>query len=230
MTAQNAIFTSETFKFFRDVGRNNHKTWMDANRERYQAHIVQPFRALLGRLAPFVTKLNPEFDTAGRTGGNFSRINRDIRFAKDKSPYRTQMYLFFASTAVQDGDDAQLYVGVSAEAATIGFRMYGDTRNSRLARITSPRARENTKWLEQQKRRLGRKYESYWYTSEKGEWTKHNGWPTQPEDWKHIQGWIVRRKMKPVAATNAGFVNDAAKSFRELFSLYRFASLPDWRG
>ena len=35
------------------------------------------------------------FDTAARRGRNFSRINRDIRFAKDKTPYRTQMYLKF---------------------------------------------------------------------------------------------------------------------------------------
>ncbi len=226
MPANKPIFTRETFRFFKELGRNNHKAWMDANRERYQAHIVEPFRGLLASLGPVVRKLNPEFDTSGRTGTNFSRINRDIRFAKDKSPYRTQMYLTFSSMAAGDGGDAQLYTGVSAEEVTCGFRIYGDTRNSRLAHVTAPRAREHPKWIAAQKRRLGRKYESYWYTSEKGEWTKHNGWPTEVENWNKIQGWIVRKKMKPLAATSAKFAGDVARSFRDLFPLYKFASMP----
>lgn len=90
MKNSKAGFTSETFRFFRELGRNNRKDWMDANRERYRAHVVEPFRVLLERLAPVASRLNPGFDTRGRTGSNFSRINRDIRFARDKSPYRTQ--------------------------------------------------------------------------------------------------------------------------------------------
>jgi len=49
---------------------------MDANRERYQAAIVQPFRRLLEELAPTALELDSRFDTSGRTGPNFSRINR----------------------------------------------------------------------------------------------------------------------------------------------------------
>ncbi len=224
MPAGKAIFTRDTVTFFRELGRNNHKAWMDENRDRYQAHIVQPFRALLVELAPVVTKLHPYFDTSGRTGSNFSRINRDIRFAKDKSPYRMQMYLMFSSTEIEEGD-AQLYVGVSAESATVGFRMYGDTRNSRLANVAAPRIHESPKWVAQQKKRLGRKYESYWYIAEKGEWKKNNVWPTAPENWKKIQGWVVRKKMKPSAACSPKFASDIVKSFRELFPLHKFLSL-----
>ncbi|MGB6875831.1 MAG: DUF2461 family protein, partial [Candidatus Acidiferrales bacterium] len=90
---EQAIFGAETFRFFRDLGRNNSKAWMDENRDRYKRHVVEPFRRLLDALAPGAQKLHPEFCISGRTGENFSRINRDIRFAKDKTPYRTQMYL-----------------------------------------------------------------------------------------------------------------------------------------
>jgi len=229
MGGKAAIFGAETFRFFRELGRNNHKAWMDANRERYRAHVVEPLRALLEALTPDVQKLNPEFDVSGRTGTNLSRINRDIRFAADKAPYRTQMYLMFSDQRAAAGDDGQLYVGVSPEAVTIGFRIYGQGRGSRLARATIPRAMENSDWLAQQARRLGRKYQSYWYSVEKGEWTKHEGWPTRPENWKRLKGWIVRRRLRPAAAMQATFPREVAKIFREVFPLYRFTSSPKWK-
>src|SRR5580692_10906479 len=86
MPGRDAIITPATLRFFRDLKRNNRKEWMDANRDRYRADVVAPFRALLSALAPYVIQLHPDFDTAGRTGVNFSRINRDIRFARDKTP------------------------------------------------------------------------------------------------------------------------------------------------
>jgi uncharacterized protein (TIGR02453 family) len=230
MAARGSIITPETFRFFRELGRNNHKAWMDANRERYQAHIVAPLRALLDALAPAALKLHQGFDTSGRTGPNFSRINRDIRFAKDKTPYRTQMYLKFADGAEGENPGGQLYVGVAADAVTAGFRIYAESKTAKLTALAAPRAVENTAWLKKQHKRLGRSYESYWYSTEKGEWTKHDGWPLAAEDWKKIHGWIVRKKMKPSAALRPGFPGDAAKILRELAPLYHFTSSPVWKG
>ena len=99
MASRRPILTRETFQFFKDLSRHNRKEWMDANRDRYQAAIVQPFRRLLEELAPRALELDSRFDTSGRTGPNFSRINRDIRFAKDKTLYKTHMYLKFSVPA-----------------------------------------------------------------------------------------------------------------------------------
>ncbi len=228
MRSKGAIFGAETFRFFRELGRNNRKAWMDENRERYRAHVVEPLRALLDALAPAAQRLNPEFDVSGRTGRNFSRINRDIRFAADKSPYRTHMYLSFSDRRA-DGDGGQLYVGVSPEAITSGFRIYGQGRDALLARTTRPRAVQHGAWLERQARRLGKKYDSYWYAAEKGEWTKNDGWPTRPEQWKKLKGWVVRRKMKPAAGTRPGFPGEVGKIFREVFPLYQFACAATWK-
>src|SRR5467141_4477594 len=120
MASAKPVFTQETFRFFRDLGRNNKKVWMDAHRDRYQAAVVQPFRRLLEELAPTVLALDDRFDTTGRTGANFSRINRDIRFAKDKTLYKTQMYLKFSVHAPGKRETGQLYVGVSKDTATAG--------------------------------------------------------------------------------------------------------------
>jgi len=223
------IFGPETFRFFRELGRNNHKVWMDANRERYRDAVVAPLRALLLRLTPFVLQLSPALDVSGRTGGNFSRINRDIRFAADKSPYRTGMYLKFSDRHLSEESPGQLYVGLSAQAVTVGFRIYDSGRQGCLARRAVPRAVEHSDWLRRHARRLRARYESYWYASEKGEWTKHEGWPEGPAEWKRVKGWVVRQTMKPSAATRSEFVRDVEKIFRALFSLYQFASSPEWR-
>jgi uncharacterized protein (TIGR02453 family) len=226
MKAPSAVFSRETVLFLRELGRNNHKAWMDENRERYRTALVEPFRVLLDRLSPAALKLNRRFVVSGRTGENFSRINRDIRFSMDKAPYRTQMYLYFSEPG---GESGEIYTGLSAETVTCGFRIYGRARGAPLAQIGRARAKENTKWLERQQRRLSRKYESYWYSSEKGEWTKHKGWPVKPEEWKKLQGWVVRRKLTHAAAMQPGFEREAAKIFREVYPLLPFTSSPDWK-
>jgi len=228
MPAVKAPFSNETFQFFRDLGRNNRLAWMNENRQRYQACLVQPCRRFLEDLAPGVLDLNQDFDVSGRTGANFSRINRDIRFAKDKTLYKTQMYVKFQLPSPGDQETGQLYVGLSTDTVTAGFRIYagGKRKESVLATIAQPRAEANPKWVAQQKKRLGRKYDSYWYSTIKGEWTKHETWPTNVEDWKKIQAWIVRKKMKPSAAKRTKFPKEILKIFKDLYPLLKFTCIP----
>ncbi len=221
------IFTRATFQFFRALARNNRKVWMDANRERYRQSVVEPFRRLLEEVSPALLQLDSRFDTSGRPGANFSRINRDIRFAKDKTPYRAQMYLKFSAPFPGEGETGQLYAGISADTVTAGFRIYSGSKRkeSALAQIGEIHALAQPTWVAQQKKRLGRRYESYWYIMEKGEWTQHDGWPTASDDWKKIQGWIVRRKLKTADVSRFTFPREILKIFRDLYPLLRFTSL-----
>ncbi|MGH9593936.1 MAG: DUF2461 family protein [Bryobacteraceae bacterium] len=230
MSAAKAILTPETFRFFTELSRNNSKAWMDANRDRYQQHVVAPLRELLEALTPAAHALNAGFVINGKTGTNFSRINRDIRFAKDKTPYHTRIYLtLFDSTA---GDGGQLYVGISADAVTAGFRIYGggpDFKTSPLALVGQKRAIAHPAWLKKQKARLGRKYESYWHSMEKGDWTKSSGWPLTAEEWKGVRAWIVRRMMKPTAAARGDFTREVERIWKDVLPLCRFVSSAKWK-
>jgi uncharacterized protein (TIGR02453 family) len=225
-----AVFSAEIFRFFKQLARNNHKPWMDKNRGRYEEHVVAPFRALLEALTPAALKLDPGFDLSGRTGVNFSRINRDIRFRPDTPPYHTHYYLTLGGQGKQGRLGGQLYVGISADGTTAGFRIYGGPKEEgALSTVAAPRAGKHAGWLARQKKRLGKRYESYWYSMEKREWTRHDGWPLSPEEWSKIGGWVVRRVLKPAAATRAGFPAEVAKVFRELYPLYAFSSQADWK-
>jgi len=180
-------------------------------------------------LTPEVLKLDRGFVVTGHTGMNFSRINRDIRFAKDKTPYNPRMYVLFPDSPT--GDGAELYIGITPELVTTGFRIYADSK-SKTAPLTvtgQKRALENLSWIGKQKKRLGPKYESYWHAMEKGVWTKHEGWPTKPADWKNLRAWIVRRKMTTAAAMRPGFIADVGRAFRDVAPLCAFASSPKWK-
>jgi uncharacterized protein (TIGR02453 family) len=226
MKPQSAIFSQGTIRFFHALAQNNSKAWMDENRDWYRSSVVAPFRAMLDALSPEVLALDPDFDINYRTGTNFSRINRDIRFARDKTPYHDHMYLYFCTRNTRGGE---LYLGLSPKSATAGFRIYSesDDKSSAIETLARARVAARPQWLAQQKRRLGRRYESYWYAMEKREWTKHSGWPTKPADWNNLLAWIVRRKMPPLAATRPRFAEEVAQIFREVFSLYQFTSFPD---
>ena len=168
-------------------------------------------------------KLHPGIDVSGRTAVNFSRINRDIRFAKDKTLYHTRMYLLFPPQGGKNRQPGELYIGVNADTVTTGFRIYLDPKAKTSA--LSARMSKLPAWSARQKRRLARKYESYWYSMEKGAWTKNDGWPTTPEQWKKLKAWVVRRKMTPSPRRCPAFSASAAKVFRDLLPLYRFMSL-----
>jgi len=225
MAEAKAIFTAEIFRFFQDLKKHNKKAWMDANRARYQETVTKPFRRLLEELSPALLKLDPNFDVAARGGANFSRINRDIRFAKDKTPYRAQMYVKFSVPLTGEMESGELYLGISAETVTAGFRIYAVPKRklSPIALIAQPKLAANPRELRQFKQRLGRKYDSYWYSTVKGEWTKNDGWPTL-EDWPKLQAWIVRKKLRKSDATRASLPADAAKIFRDVYPLLKFTS------
>src|SRR3989442_3581209 len=176
MATKKPMFTRETFHFFKDLGRHNRREWMEANRDRYQAAIVQPLRRLLEELAPTVLQLDSRFDPSGRSGANFSRINRDIRFAKDKTLYKTHMYLKFSVPPPVKRETGQLYVGLTVDTVTAGFRIYSDGKRKEptIALIAEPRAMLDFRLVARQKKRLGRPYARFWYTTGKRDLTKHD--------------------------------------------------------
>jgi len=90
--------------------------------------------------------------------------------------------------------------------------------------VAEPKLAANPRLLAQQKKRLAKRYDSYWYSTVKGEWTKNHGWP-EMEDWPKLQGWIVRKKLAKSAVMRESLPADAAKVFRDLYPLLKFTSL-----
>ncbi len=230
-------FTADSFLFFEELAHYNQKAWFDANRARYDQYVVGAFRGLLEGLTPALLNLNPHFEVGGKTNGSFSRINRDIRFAKDKSPYKSNFYLFAYDNRHDRGHAGRLYVGLSADCATVGFNIYGAWRGPKgaLETLFRKRVREERKAFDSLLTRVVRAghYETYWHRDEKGDWAQHAGLPRRDEDWQTLQAWVVRKVFLPNARGLAtpGFAETVMGIFRDLYPLLIFTSAtsPKWK-
>ena len=221
-------FPRDHFEFFRELERNNNKPWFDQNRARYEA-VTASFRALLALLAPWMLRLNPHFETGGRTNKNFSRINRDTRFRPDKRPYHTNYYLYFYDQRRDRRADGRLYAGASADGLTMGFSIYAAGKRGTLRSVFRPRAAQHLPSLERWLARhvAGRRLETYWYRSEKKEWVQTEGVPHTPEEWNRLEGWVVRRLIRPThpALRAATLSHEIQLTLQNLFPLYAFAAI-----
>jgi uncharacterized protein (TIGR02453 family) len=83
-------FTDDTWRFLRALARNNRREWFHAHKARYETHVQQPFLRLIADLAPPLAAISANYRAdPRRTGGSLFRVQRDTRFANDKTPYKT---------------------------------------------------------------------------------------------------------------------------------------------
>lgn len=84
-----AYFTAESFAFLNQLAANNNREWFLAHKPDYEALIREPFHRLLTDLQPALYAISPQFYADTKTsGGSLYRIQRDTRYAHDKSPYK----------------------------------------------------------------------------------------------------------------------------------------------
>ena len=106
-------FTPATLRFFRELKRHNAKPWFEAHRAEYEQEVREPMRALIEDMDVRLARFAPEI--TGDPKRSMFRIYRDIRFSKDKSPYKTNAACWFRH------QDADARVGGEAEAGGGGF-------------------------------------------------------------------------------------------------------------
>jgi uncharacterized protein (TIGR02453 family) len=83
------FFTQETLEFWRGLAADNSKAYFDANRAIYERHLKEPYQALSTALVTGLRADQPEYRTEPKKATY--RINRDVRFSNDKSPYKTEL-------------------------------------------------------------------------------------------------------------------------------------------
>lgn len=88
-------FTEETFAFLREIEANNDKAWFDANRSRYKAEWRDPALDFIARISADMSHLDPPLLAEPKLNGSLRRINRDVRFSKDKTPYNPMLHMIF---------------------------------------------------------------------------------------------------------------------------------------
>lgn len=119
-------FPEETVRFFLDLRFHNETSWFHAHREAYETYVRKPFSEFIEAMTPTVMRIADDMET--RPNKCLARINRDIRFTRDKSPYRDHMWLLFRR-AVEEREHAVMYwFELSPEVVEWGVGFWGYNR------------------------------------------------------------------------------------------------------
>ena len=94
------FFTDDFLKFFQDLEKNNNKEWFDANRIRYKNSVKEPFYAFVDHMIGLIHERDPEVQITAKDA--VMRINRDIRFSPDKTPYNVHYGAIISSAGRKD--------------------------------------------------------------------------------------------------------------------------------
>lgn len=124
-------FTSEYLDFFKELAANNHREWFHANKKRYEAHVKKPFHHFISDLIAEVQKDDASVDMEAKDA--IFRINRDVRFAKDKSPYKLHMSAVISPGGRKDKSIPGLYIECSPEKLGIYGGAWGPDKTQLTA-------------------------------------------------------------------------------------------------
>ncbi|MEO0571821.1 MAG: DUF2461 domain-containing protein [Bacteroidota bacterium] len=115
------MITKDYSAFFKELAKNNEKAWFHANKKRYETHVKMPFLALLEQLLDTLIQWDCRMVPDPKKA--VFRINRDIRFSKDKSPYNTIMKAGF-SPGGRKSELPGYYLGIDADQVHVGGGLF----------------------------------------------------------------------------------------------------------
>lgn len=106
-------FTNDFLAYFKDLAANNNRDWFHENKKRYEASVKKPFAAFVGEMIERAR--TEDADLALEPKNAIFRINRDIRFSKDKTPYKTNSSALIAPGGRKDRSRPALYIEMHPE-------------------------------------------------------------------------------------------------------------------
>jgi uncharacterized protein (TIGR02453 family) len=139
-------FTPAFFDFFRELKRNNTRPWFEKNKARYEREVRDRLVTFVLAAGPRVRKISPHVVADPRpVGGSVFRIYRDIRFSKDKTPYKTAGAVHFPHER-RDAAAPGFYLHLEPGGVYSGVGIW-HPENAALGRIRDAIVAEPDRWL-----------------------------------------------------------------------------------
>lgn len=141
-------FGKELFAFLRDLKEHNDRDWFAANKNRYEEAVREPALAFVEDFAPHLEEISEHLRAdARRSGGSLFRIHRDIRFSKDKTPYKTSIGIHFRHEAAADAHAPGLYLHLEPGSVFVGGGIWHPDSKATL-KIREAIVRDPDAWTE----------------------------------------------------------------------------------
>lgn len=141
------VFSEELIDFLVGLSANNEREWFNARKDVYETVLREPALEYIRQVGGPLADISPHVRASDRKqGGSLMRIYRDVRFSRDKSPYKTNVGIQFRHESGKDVHAPGYYVHISIEECFIGAGSWMPDRDALLAyrRAVSERPRE---WL-----------------------------------------------------------------------------------
>ena len=123
--SSHAPFRPALFRFLRDLKDNNTRSWFQEHKGDFEDHARGPAMEFIAACQPLLHKFSPHLVADPRkVGGSLFRIHRDVRFSKDKSPYKTNLGIHFRHDAGKDAHAPGLYLHLEPKGSFIGLGMW----------------------------------------------------------------------------------------------------------
>ena len=107
--------------FLNDLAKHNNRNWFQANKSRYEQELLEPALAYIEAISKPLAKISPHFQAVPkRSGGSLMRIYRDVRFSKDKRPYKTNVGIHFRHNRGKDVHTPGFYFHIDRDEVFLG--------------------------------------------------------------------------------------------------------------
>jgi uncharacterized protein (TIGR02453 family) len=131
MEDMGAHFSNEALKFLRSLKRNNDREWFAARKPVYERELKEPMLALIREINDAMLEFAP--DNVREPRKAIMRIYRDIRFSKDKRPYKVHQAAWWARHGLEKTSGGGFYFDVSGTGVTIAAGVFMPEREQLLA-------------------------------------------------------------------------------------------------
>ncbi len=146
-----AFFTDDFSAFFKELAKNNNRDWFQDNKKRYETSVKKPFEAFVTEMLARISAADPSVQITAKDA--ILRINRDIRFSKDKTPYHQHLHMLW-TTDTGGRQPIGWFFGIGLDYISIGAGLMGfekDTLTQWRLAIDGPHGPEFAETIEQLK-------------------------------------------------------------------------------
>lgn len=216
-----SYFKPALFKFLRDLRENNNRDWFNANKSRYESSVKDPALRFISDFGEQLEKLSPHFKADPRpVGGSLFRIYRDVRFSKNKAPYKTAVGIQFRHKRGKDAHAPGFYLHLEPGELFAAAGMWHPDSAS-LKSIREAISTDTKGW---KSALSGKAFKSNFEFGGESLKRPPKGFdPDHPliETLKR-KDFIVHTRLTQKEATSAGFERRVAGLFRQTAPLVRF--------
>jgi uncharacterized protein (TIGR02453 family) len=123
-------FSPESLGFFEGLAANNNKVWFEDHRDDFEQYLMEPLKSLVSDLSGAMLAIDPGLVTIPAVDKTISRIYRDTRFSRNKSPYKTCLWITFKRRSPDWKTAPCFFFEISADGYRYGMGFYSATKET----------------------------------------------------------------------------------------------------